>query len=119
MTQDELKTQVGQAALHYVEPGSIVGVWSIMRVHPLSLLSFLMIMSSVLSSAEEKPHIAPFLNNCSAAFSLTFDDGWKKEVEDAVGVINPLGHRNKSAFPIRSRWRNCALLGTIDSGKDV
>jgi ribose 5-phosphate isomerase A len=26
MTQDELKTQVGQAALHYVEPGSIVGV---------------------------------------------------------------------------------------------
>jgi ribose 5-phosphate isomerase A len=26
MTQDELKTLVGQAALHYVEPGSIVGV---------------------------------------------------------------------------------------------
>jgi ribose 5-phosphate isomerase A len=26
MTQDELKTQVGQAALHYVEPGTIVGV---------------------------------------------------------------------------------------------
>ena len=26
MTQDELKAQVGQAALHYVEPGSIVGV---------------------------------------------------------------------------------------------
>ena len=26
MTQDELKTLVGQAALHYVQPGSIVGV---------------------------------------------------------------------------------------------
>jgi ribose 5-phosphate isomerase A len=26
MTQDELKTLVGQAALHYVEPGTIVGV---------------------------------------------------------------------------------------------
>ena len=26
MTQDELKNQVGQAALHYVQPGSIVGV---------------------------------------------------------------------------------------------
>jgi ribose 5-phosphate isomerase A len=26
MTQDELKTQVGRAALHYVEPGTIVGV---------------------------------------------------------------------------------------------
>ena len=26
MTQDELKTQVGQAALYYVEPGTIVGV---------------------------------------------------------------------------------------------
>lgn len=26
MTQDELKTLVGQAALHYIEPGSIVGV---------------------------------------------------------------------------------------------
>jgi ribose 5-phosphate isomerase A len=26
MTQDELKTLVGQAALHYVEEGSIVGV---------------------------------------------------------------------------------------------
>lgn len=26
MTQDELKHQVGQAALHYVQPGSIVGV---------------------------------------------------------------------------------------------
>ena len=26
MTQDERKTQVGQAALHYVEPGTIVGV---------------------------------------------------------------------------------------------
>src|SRR5512133_1983492 len=26
MTQDELKTLVGQAALHYVEAGSIVGV---------------------------------------------------------------------------------------------
>ena len=26
MTQDELKTLVGQAALRYVEPGSIVGV---------------------------------------------------------------------------------------------
>ena len=26
MTQDELKTQVGQAALFYVEPGSIIGV---------------------------------------------------------------------------------------------
>ena len=26
MTQDELKTLVGQAALNYVEPGSIVGV---------------------------------------------------------------------------------------------
>ncbi|HYW58809.1 MAG TPA: ribose-5-phosphate isomerase RpiA [Polaromonas sp.] len=26
MTQDELKTLVGQAALHYVEPGSVVGV---------------------------------------------------------------------------------------------
>ncbi len=26
MTQDELKTQVGHAALHYVEPGTIVGV---------------------------------------------------------------------------------------------
>ncbi|MDO7716095.1 MAG: ribose 5-phosphate isomerase A, partial [Burkholderiaceae bacterium] len=26
MTQDELKTQVGQAALAYVQPGTVVGV---------------------------------------------------------------------------------------------
>lgn len=42
--------------------------------------------------------IATYAGNRQAAFSLTFDDGWRGEVEDAVAVLEPLGLKGTFFF---------------------
>ena len=37
--------------------------------------------------------IAKYGNDCKGAISFTFDDGFKKEVDDALKIIDPLGVR--------------------------
>ncbi len=37
------------------------------------------------------PELTPFFENRRAAVSLTFDDGFKQEVEDALATLDPLG----------------------------
>lgn len=37
------------------------------------------------------PHIARYLGDRKGALSLTFDDGFRKEVEDATSILDPLG----------------------------
>lgn len=37
------------------------------------------------------PYIAPYLHDRSAAFSFTFDDGYRHQVENACEIIEPLG----------------------------
>lgn len=55
------------------------------------LLSLLFIFTA--TAFGDGPYIARYHGDARAAFSYTFDDGRKKEAEDALSVINPLGIR--------------------------
>ena len=59
---------------------------------PLSLL-ILLAMTLPLSGSPSEPFIADYKDNKAAAFSFTFDDGFRAEVQDTMEVIEPLGIR--------------------------
>lgn len=45
------------------------------------------------SKDEKMPTVAPYRGNCRGAVSLTFDDGWRGQVENTIEIIDPLGIR--------------------------
>lgn len=67
-----------------------------------SIITFLMLLFCAGHLFAGQPYIAPYLNDRQAAFSFTFDDGFKGEVNDALAIIDPLGIKG-TFFLIPSR----------------
>lgn len=63
------------------------------KIAVLQILPSLVLLSAVSVAFGDGPHIARYRNDAKAAFSYTFDDCFRHEVQDIVSVIRPLGIR--------------------------
>lgn len=59
----------------------------------LTLLILLILTMTTALGALDQPTIEPYRYGKAAALSLTFDDGWRGQVEDTVAVLEPHGLR--------------------------
>jgi len=62
------------------------------------VLTACMLCSPVWSADDDGIRIAPYRDGKDAAISLTFDDGWKQQVENTLAVLQPLGIRGTFFF---------------------
>jgi peptidoglycan/xylan/chitin deacetylase (PgdA/CDA1 family) len=77
--------------------------------------------SSILMAKQpDAPYITRYLNDATAAFSFTFDDGFRLEVEDALSVIDPLGIRGTFfVMPLKIEDDTVEKFISWDSLKDI
>lgn len=78
-------------------------------IRSLIFLTALTICANVFAAGD--PYVAPYFNDKKGAYSITFDDGFKREVADALEIIDPLGVK-ATFFVIPSRMDN-AQSGSI------
>jgi len=61
-----------------------------MKTLPIFAILITLLLGARAYAAGE-PYIAPYLNDKKAAFSFTFDDGFKGQVANTLEIIDPLG----------------------------